>query len=400
MASCVAGGYLILPIVLPNVLRPASVLIFSLFGVLSILLGFRKTKKKALIIYLLTTLVTFFYLFIGVSAGADEAIPWVFFVYILAPLFWMYFWFWMLDASSPEKIARLLMIFGMLGFALILAFFYIYMILGTGDSLVWLIAEPNVQVEDGKAAATLHVYGSMIFITAAFLAAPGVVKNFILRVGVTGSLVAAAFISGRSAFVLAILVGLLVNLLANKKERSRSHGVFYASLAALFALTLAELISSQIFSGQSLSLVSTLEALVEKISSGGGDARVLQYKALMDGINESWLLGVGHGVAASEIRNYDSNWKYELLWLSTIYHVGLMGFIIYSMPIILSVICYIRLKMAKLNNLHDDFFFGGLISIAVASTTNPYLESFDFQWMVILPCVYFYKRKTRDESIV
>jgi hypothetical protein len=45
--------------------------------------------------------------------------------------------------------------------------------------------------------------------------------------------------------------------------------------------------------------------------------------------------------------------------------------------------------LAGMMTNHDRFMFAGLVAVALAGWTNPYLESFIFQWMFILPLVSF-----------
>jgi hypothetical protein len=53
----------------------------------------------------------------------------------------------------------------------------------------------------------------------------------------------------------------------------------------------------------------------------------------------------------------------------------------------------VGLVRAGCENQVDIFFFTGLVATMLATSTNPYLESFEFQWCLFLPFCYFHHRK-------
>lgn len=384
---------LFIPIVLPNALRVISVPIFVVMGLLALFFGFRNIGLRALSIYLLFSFVTSFYLVVGFIKTQGEAVPWVVVVYILSPLLWLAIWSNLLKIISMETVVGLLLVYGSLCCATVIMFYYIFLNYGSA-SLEWLIAEPNIRVEEGKAAATMHVYGSLVFITAAFFSSPNVIKNVWIRNYFLIFLALSALISGRSALLLAIFVGLMIGFISFGGSRLKKIFRFsgYMVLTLPVIIMFSEFVSNNVFSGLEVNILNIIGDFVSKVSAGGGEERGSQFESLLQGLKETWFLGAGHGVSVDVIRNEESPWKYELLGLSTLFHVGIFGFFIYLIPFIFIFSCYGRIGKLKIRNKYDVFVFSGFIAILVASMTNPYLESIDFQWMVLFPCVYFYKR--------
>lgn len=128
----------------------------------------------------------------------------------------------------------------------------------------------------------------------------------------------------------------------------------------------------------------------------GGQERILQANALIQGICSNLFLGSGHGVGVGVIRNSEFPWRYELLYLATLYRVGLIGFIVYSLPSLFVIRGYLKVSKNKSHSwlrLVDRYMFVGFIATIIISATNPYLESFEFQWMFWCPVVYFILRQ-------
>lgn len=387
--------YLFFPIVLPNSLRNYTVPVFVFICGCTLIAGFKYIGKRALGIYAMFAVTSLFYIFIGSFKVDTDAVIWLSFVYILSPLLWLSYWSHLLRLGEIKEIVRLIILYGFIGCLSVFAFFYFYINFGI-ESLMWLIEVPNIEIKDGMAAATMHVYGSLIFVISAFFSSPNVIKNNWLRLILYVTFIIAVFISGRSALILAMFIGIFIKLIGLRVgEYVKIFKSFFYIVGAFPLLILFErLVTVYVFQGQGtgLDFFKIVDGFLEKIAEGGGEERILQFYSLIDGIGDNWMLGAGHGANVSVIRSEDKPWKYELLWLSTLYHVGIVGFFIYILPLLLASYSYIKLGQLKKRNSYDKFIFSGFISISIASMTNPYLESFDFQWMIVLPFVYFYRR--------
>jgi hypothetical protein len=125
--------------------------------------------------------------------------------------------------------------------------------------------------------------------------------------------------------------------------------------------------------------------------SGGGEARSVQASALWTGIIEAHGVGAGHGVGVPYVRSDQYPWRYELVWVATIFRVGLVGAIVYFLPFAFYIAAAVRSGLHRSLTMEDRFLLGGFLCAFVASGTNPYIESFAFQWMYILPIVWFFR---------
>lgn len=382
--------YLFLPVVLPNSLRPISIIVFVAVGIISTISVSKCDNRIPLFLYLAASCVTIFYLIIGMGKTVNDSAPWVLFVYIVSPFVWIVYWINILKNVSVVILVNYFVFYSIIACSSLFLFFYLFTNFGP-SAVSFFIAESNVRFSDGSSGATMHVFGSLIFLSAAFVASPDVVENKKLRILLLILLATTSLLSGRSALILAVIIGMAFKFVFLNNFMRIKYFLFLIFYACILALIMS-FFSSFSEDGMGISLFQIIIDMMTKISEGGGEERVDQFNSLTDGILDSSFFGAGHGVSSSIIRNEESPWKYELLWISTIYHVGILGSFIYSIPILLVIWEFLRLKNRKLLNKFDIFIFSGFVSILVASNTNPYFESFDFQWMLVFPCVYFYRR--------
>ncbi|ALK87351.1 hypothetical protein L63ED372_00122 [Limnohabitans sp. 63ED37-2] len=378
-----------MPIIFPNALRSYSVPIFLLVGVFSAIVSYKSIGKVPITIYVTMALTTVIFLLVGTSAAYADALLWILFVYIVSPLLWMFFWNRVLERSEIYQVVNILKIYTLLACLSIFIFMYVFINYGS-EYVGMLIDEPNVEFSQGRIGVAMHVLGSLIFLGTGFLAVPNLINKW-LRIPLIIILTAAALSSGRSALILAAGIGIFINfarMSVIEKARFAMGSIFVISLIGIFLTVLSSFSEDEI----PIDVFEILLNFLNKVIQGGGDERVMQLSSLIDGIIESNFLGVGHGVSALVVRNEINPWKYELLWVSTVFHVGLIGFFIYAIPVLLVGLTFINLKRLKKHNDYDVFVMAGFVSILLASNTNPYLQSFDFQWMFVFPCVYFYKR--------
>jgi hypothetical protein len=98
-------------------------------------------------------------------------------------------------------------------------------------------------------------------------------------------------------------------------------------------------------------------------------------------------LGSGHGIGVSYARSETFPWRYEMVWVATVFRVGLFGALVYTFIFLLYIAdVLIKLGTGALSVI-DKFYFAGFISVYIASNTNPYIESVAFQWMFVFPVV-------------
>jgi hypothetical protein len=377
-------GLLFFTIVFPNSFRNYSIIIFFLTGVM-LLITLKKIETKKLTIFLTLSVYTLLSILKGLPQADPESTKWVIFVYIISPAIWLLIWTFIIRNYPIHQLTSYLIKLGILGCLSVFLFFYLFLTKGP-SALYWIIESPNVLIKDGEFSATMHVFGSLIFIGTGIFATPKIIKNKLARIFILALFLIVGIISGRSALILSLGLGTLLNFLKNVRATAIT-----ISIVLAFA-TGVTILSPIILNGDNIDMTATTMSLIKKISTGGGEARQEQFRGLIEGIVESPLIGVGHGVPASIIRNDDHSWKYELLAIATVYHVGILGFILYTIPTLLVFNYFYKITRNKSANEYDIFIISGYTGILIASCTNPYLESFDFQWMAILPFVYFFER--------
>lgn len=374
-------------VVFPNSLRPMSFVVFFLAGMLA-LAGCRKLVfNTRLVIWLLGSIITLFYVAVGWSQRYTEAVLQVPFVYVVSPGIWLLVCSRVVADYRVSSIIRAVLLFGVIGGLSVFGFYFLFLTLGA-DAVRWIIKLPNVDYGNGTPAATMYVFGSLMFVAGGFFAAPQIVKSPLNKFAIAVVLVSAAILSGRSALMLSIGFGGMVFLLSMASHRgSRINPRQIVGLVALLLMTALVIAAAAERFGFDLERI--FMGVVQKVFSGGGEERGAQFIALVDGIRETWFLGAGHGVGVSVIRSEEFPWRYELLWLATVYRVGVVGAAIYFIPVGIIFARYAAMLASRRNSQASDFMFGGFFAAFLGAATNPYYESFEFQWMLFLPFVYF-----------
>jgi hypothetical protein len=115
-----------------------------------------------------------------------------------------------------------------------------------------------------------------------------------------------------------------------------------------------------------------------------------QLMALLNGWAAQPLLGSGHGAAApGVIRSVDMPWAYELSYVALLYHTGAVGFAIYALAAArIGVMCYRIARSGWPDAPSLMAVIVGTTSFMVANATNPYLEKFDYIWIIFLPLAF------------
>lgn len=115
--------------------------------------------------------------------------------------------------------------------------------------------------------------------------------------------------------------------------------------------------------------------------------RQQQFFALVDDWAESPLVGMGLGaVSSGNIRNEEQPWVYELTYLALLFHTGIVGFAIYLSGILW--IYWTGLQMIRSGHKLGQYIlpvFVGMTCFLIANGTNPYLETYDYIWVIFLP---------------
>lgn len=393
-------------VVIPHSLQTATGALLILTAALA-LMAMRGGEKLSYIgtCYLLGAVVTCIYLAVGLANGAPrEAIVQTVITYMVSPLLWIVILRAVLQIIGVEQLVRYMIVLAWLVCASVAIFFFLYLTRGAG-AVSFLTEEANLYVGGGFSGATMHVYGSLIFLVGAFFAAPELLKNKLNRILLLGALLVCALTSGRAALIFAIPAGLLVSVGVRTFSRRAAGGTqrvqtgrwlryFFIVLAVVGLVLLLDFFITDV------DIIVILQSAWEKLLLGGGQARVDQTASLWQGVRDTWGLGAGHGVGVALERSGDFIWRYENVPLAVLYRVGLIGAAIYALPFLIYLSRAIRSVLEGSMTSYDRFMFAGFVAVALAGWTNPYLESFIFQWMFILPLIAFdvARRQTSPEG--
>lgn len=382
-------------VVIPHSLQTVTGALIVLTGLLS-LLAMRGGEKLTYIgiCYLMGAMVTCFYLAVGLANGAPtEAIIQTIITYLISPLLWIVILRAVLQVIEIEQLVRYMVVLAWLVCASVAIFFFLFLTRGAA-AVAFLTENANVFVGRGSSGATMHVYATLIFLVGAFFAAPELIKSKLNRILLLGALAVAALTSGRSALIFAIPAGLLVGLVVRQLGRRGVAGGARPRAGmglryAVIVLAVVSLVAILDYLIADVDILVILQGAWEKLVGGGGEARIDQTVSLWQGIRDTYGLGAGHGVGVSIERNAEFAWRYENVPVAVLFRAGLLGAAIYALPFIIYFMRAGKSILAGQMTTYDRFMFAGLVAVALAGWTNPYLESFIFQWMFILPLVSF-----------
>ncbi|QAU24665.1 hypothetical protein EO087_12240 [Dyella sp. M7H15-1] len=384
---------LLLAVVVPNSLPMATAVAMAMALLLALPgIRFSASLRNLLALYACTVMVTIVYVIVGGMHGA----PWVAMaevsaVYIVSPLAWIVIAEGLHRQLGIDRLVEWLIFLSVLCALSVALFFYLFLTRGAA-AVEFFFQGANVNLSEGFSGATMHVYGSMIFLCGGFFSTPELIKSRLLRLSLLATLLICALTSGRSALILAIPLGWILGwLLASRTVehvgKSAIARLIQYGLPALIAV-MAALYLLQAYTQVSIS--SVFDIVFAKVASGGGSARAEMSRSIYKGIFDNGGLGAGHGVGVPFISDPLHPWRYEVVWLATLYRVGIVGTVIYVLPFLLYTIGVIRLALARLLPARHKFMFCGFFCAFLATNTNPYIEAFALQWMYVIPLVLWY----------
>lgn len=381
---------LLLAVVIPNSLPIPTAAVMGLAFLLALPgLHIDRGFRSLLALYAATVIVTVFYMVVGGMHDAPlVAIAQVFAIYIASPLLWTVIARALLRWLGADRLIDWFALLSLLCALSAAVFFYLFLTRGAA-AVAFFFKGANVNLNDGFAGATMHVYGSLIFLSGAFFSSPELIKNRLLRFTLLGSLLACALTSGRSALILSVPMGWFLGLALMSRTVGNTRKSAFTQLIRygipMLAAAAAALFLLQAYTQISFSTVLT--TVTDKVASGGGSARVQMGHSLLHGILENGGFGSGHGVGVDYVSDPIYPWRYELVWMATIYRVGILGALIYALPFLLYFLGVLRLAYSRRLPAHHKFMFCGLVCAFLATNTNPYIEAFCFQWMYVIPLV-------------
>jgi hypothetical protein len=388
-----AFALLLLTVVVPNSLPiPTAVAMAVTFLLALPGVRFSASLRSLLALYACTVIVTIVYMMVGGMHGAAPvAMAEITVVYIVSPFAWMMIVASLYRQIGVDRIIEWLIALSALCVVSVGLFFYLYLTRGA-SAVTFFIQSANVNLNEGFSGATMYVYGSLIFLCGGFFSTPELIRNKLLRFSLLALFLICALTSGRSALILAIPIGWILGwMLASRTVehvgKSAAARLLQYGLPTLVALV-AALYLLQAYT--QISISSVLDIVFNKVSSGGGAERSEMSRSLYEGIIDNGGLGAGHGVGVKYVSDPLHPWRYEVVWLATLYRVGIVGTVIYVLPFLLYTIGVIRLALARLLPARHKFMFCGFFCAFLATNTNPYIEAFALQWMYVVPLVLWY----------
>lgn len=381
---------LLLTVVVPNSLQLTSAVVLVLTFLLALPgLRIRPGFRALLALYACTVIVTLFYMAVGGLHDAPaEAMRQVTLIYIVSPLLWTIVADGLLRQLGTDRLIGWFVLLSLLCAVSVGLFFYLYLTRGAA-AVSFFFQGANVNLNEGFSGATMHVYGSLIFLCGGFFGSPELIRSRLLRLALLAMLLVCALTSGRTALILAVPLGWFLGLLLTPRTTIQPHRssilrIIRYGVPMVVAVAIALMLLDAY---TQISLSKVLDAVTTKLASGGGPARVEMTRSLFAGILANDGLGSGHGVGVAFVSDAEYPWRYELVWLATLYRVGMLGTLVYALPFLLYIVAVIRLAIGRRLPPRHKFMFCGFVCAFLGTNTNPYIEAFVFQWMYVIPLV-------------
>jgi hypothetical protein len=134
-------------------------------------------------------------------------------------------------------------------------------------------------------------------------------------------------------------------------------------------------------------LLETFMAGFDFGGDGSASVRAEQFVALVREWSEHPFFGLGHGASAGgSVRSEAFPWAYELSYVALLFHTGLVGFAIYTAGV--GWIFLMGLRMIRSGGRLAFYMLPVLVGTGcflIGNATNPYLEKFDYIWVIFLP---------------
>lgn len=389
----VAFVLLLLTVVVPNSLPVPTAAVMGLAFLLAVP-GMRFTLgfKNLLALYACSAMVTVIYLVVGGMHGAPFiGLVQVAAVYIVTPFLWIIIADGLRRAIGVERIIDWFIVLSLLCALSVALFFYLYLTRGAA-AVEFFFQGANLNLNEGFAGATMHVYGSMIFLCGGFFSSPELIKRRTLRFALLAMLLIAAITSGRSALILSIPMGACLGwMLSSRTTEHRGKPAIVRFMQYGVPSLVALIVTLYVLEAYTQVRVSAvLNIVFNKLASGGGTERTEMSRSLYAAILDNGGLGSGQGVGVNYVSDPIHPWRYEVVWIASIFRVGLLGAFIYVLPFLIYVLGVAKLAIDRRLPAHHKFLFSGFVCAFLATNTNPYVEAFSLQWMYVFPLVMWY----------
>jgi len=367
-----------LVVVIPNSFQSITLFIFFLLFILIYVFNRRVYDVYLVLNWLVLSLL--FFGFILISPIGNNYKYELIFKYILSPIFWITIFCYIRKYYTLEDVIKKLIILGFISNISVLIL-YIAMYSGYISFVQYFVEVPNIDSKSGL-GFILHVYGSLIFFGIAMMPTILFIKSIFYRILYVFLFFISAILSGRTALILFVILGFSLFFIYLKKYKFNFKNI---SILVFVIFILGQIVYNEFTKYFDVNLLSYInESHIDKIRESGGEERSIQSEQLMQQFYNN-PLGSGF-VTLSIIRNEIKTFNYEVLSLATLMRFGIITYIIIVYSLIKNF-SYLFLRSFIIKKEERDFFILGFASIIIVSSTNPYLESFCFQWMFFGPLV-------------
>jgi O-antigen ligase len=197
----------------------------------------------------------------------------------------------------------------------------------------------------------------------------------------------AVLLAARRASLPAFVLGIAVTLWMSRSLLSVRAWRRLLTAAAVTALLLGAAFQSGAVNADLIA--DRFGSIFDFQSNDSNIERRLQFTALVDGIEQSPLIGSGLGAVASYLRSDEQPWAYELSYMALLFQFGILGFAAYAAGMLQMLRHMARRVRSKALDRSQRVAFAcliaGLVSFLIANATNPYLAKFDYMWVIFLP---------------
>jgi hypothetical protein len=183
------------------------------------------------------------------------------------------------------------------------------------------------------------------------------------------------------------LLCILVDLFITNKFNSK----LVAKVSKIYLMFFAILITvmSIIYYFDLFNLAGAFGRVADALILDEDSPRQVQYRALTEGFYNYPILGSGFGGEVSDIRSVDRPWNFELTYSKLLFNVGVVGVVLIFILFLYYILKIFRMcRSNKKNHSINTSLLVGFFCVAIASASNPYINSFDFLFVLaILPLI-------------
>lgn len=221
--------------------------------------------------------------------------------------------------------------------------------------------------------------------------------------------VMSAIFSARSAFVIILIIAMFLIIILGKKinmlnflriDKKFIIISFFGIIIFINFIRILDINLYLIFEKVKASFDFSNTSYGDLVKDAGGYIRNNQFKDLIQTWCYKPFFGWGDGVNSLNIIRSSKSGAYELTYIALLMQRGIIGFILYWMQMFWIFITAI--KIIKKNKKYKVELFNciiGLTCILIANATNPYLDSFDFQFMIFYPLLWIQCNDILDVTI-